>query len=98
MKNPIKTERVKYLNGRALYVAKLGAVEESGDTKEAAEARQYSDSLQAFVLARLLGLLTVHPLPPEGDHLSFRFSYERTTDFIAEEFPGGQRFDTGVPA
>jgi hypothetical protein len=53
--------------------------------KEAAEARQYSDSLQAFVLARLLGLLTVHPLPPEGDHLSFRFSYERTTDFITEE-------------
>jgi len=53
--------------------------------KEATEARQYSDSLQAFVLARLLGLLTVHPLPPEGDHLSFRFSYQRTNDFIVED-------------
>jgi hypothetical protein len=53
--------------------------------KEATEARQYSDSLQAFVLARLLGLLTVHPLPAEGDHLSFRFSYQRATDFIVED-------------
>ncbi len=53
--------------------------------KEATEARQYSDSLQAFVLARLLGLLTVHPLPPEGDHLSFRFSYQRAADFVVED-------------
>jgi len=53
--------------------------------KQAAEAIRYADSLQAFVLARLLGLLTVHPLPAEGDHLSFRFSYLRITDLIAED-------------
>jgi len=53
--------------------------------KQATEARQYTDSLQAFVLARLLGLLTVHPLPAEGDHLTFRFSYQRITDLNIED-------------
>jgi hypothetical protein len=49
------------------------------------EARQYADSLQAFVLARVLGLLTVHPLPADGDHLAFRFSYQRAVDLVVED-------------
>ncbi|MEO8382694.1 MAG: tubulin-like doman-containing protein [Acidobacteriota bacterium] len=53
--------------------------------KQSTEARQYADSLQAFVLARLLGLLTVHPLPADGDRLAFRFSYQRITDLNVEE-------------
>ncbi len=53
--------------------------------KQATEARQYADSLQAFVLARLLGLLTVHPLPADGDQLAFRFSYPRLTDLNLED-------------
>lgn len=53
--------------------------------KQAAEARKYADSLQAFVLARLLGLLKVHALPAEGDHLSFRFSYMHEKDLHVDE-------------
>jgi len=53
--------------------------------KQAGEAKQYADSLTAFVLARLLGLLTTHPLPSDGDHLAFRFSYQHLTDLIAED-------------
>jgi hypothetical protein len=53
--------------------------------KQTTEARQYADSLQAFVLARLLGLLTVHPLPAEGDHLAFRFSYQRINGLEIED-------------
>lgn len=53
--------------------------------KQATEARQYADSLRAFVLARVLGLLTVHPLPADGDRLTFRFSYQRVTDLNVED-------------
>lgn len=53
--------------------------------KRTAEARQYADSVQAFVLARVLGLLQVHPLPAEGDQLAFRFSYKHVTDLHVEE-------------
>jgi hypothetical protein len=53
--------------------------------KQTAEARQYADSLQAFVLARLLGLLTVQPLPENGDEPAFRFSYQRTADLDTED-------------
>ncbi|HYC60691.1 MAG TPA: tubulin-like doman-containing protein [Thermoanaerobaculia bacterium] len=53
--------------------------------KEAADARKYAESLQAFVLARVLGLLAVHPLPADGDQLAFRFSYQRVTDLIVED-------------
>jgi len=53
--------------------------------KQATEARQYADSLQAFVLARLLGLLEVHPLPAEGDQLGFRFSYQRISGIEVED-------------
>lgn len=53
--------------------------------KPTAEARQYADSVQAFVLARVLGLLNVHPLPAEGDQLAFRFSYKHVTDLHVDE-------------
>jgi Tubulin like len=53
--------------------------------KQVTEARQYADSLQAFVLARLLGLVKVHPLPAEGDQLAFRYSYTRVNGLISEE-------------
>lgn len=53
--------------------------------KQAAEARQYADSLQAFVLARLLGILNVHPLPADGDHLAFRFSYPHITELDLQD-------------
>lgn len=53
--------------------------------KQPVEARRYADSLQAFVLARVLGLLKVHILPPDGDQLSFRFSYVHEKDLHAEE-------------
>jgi tubulin-like protein len=48
--------------------------------KQETEARRYADSLKAFVLGRLLGLLTVHSLPADGDQLAFRFSYQRMSD------------------
>ncbi|HEY0373088.1 MAG TPA: tubulin-like doman-containing protein [Thermoanaerobaculia bacterium] len=53
--------------------------------KQASEARKYADSLQAFVLARLLGLLKVHALPAEGEHLAFRFSYMQEKGLHVEE-------------
>ncbi len=53
--------------------------------KQAGEARQYAESLRAFVLARLLGLLTTHPLPADGDLLSFRFSYQHVSGLIVED-------------
>jgi hypothetical protein len=53
--------------------------------KQAAEARQYVESLQAFVLARVLGLLKVHDLPPEGEQLLFRFSYSHVDGLIVDD-------------
>jgi hypothetical protein len=53
--------------------------------KQTGEARQYADSLQAFVLARVLGLLKVHLLPPDGEQLVFRFSYQRVSELSVEE-------------
>lgn len=53
--------------------------------KQTTEARQYADSVQAFVLARVLGLLNVYALPADGDQLSFRFSYMHMSDLNAEE-------------
>lgn len=50
-----------------------------------AEARQYADSLQAFVLARVLGLLNVQRLSTDGDQRTFRFSYIYVKDLISEE-------------
>jgi hypothetical protein len=53
--------------------------------KQVNEARQYADSLQAFVLARVLGLLNVHPLANDGDQLVFRYSYTHMNGLIAED-------------
>ena len=53
--------------------------------KQANEARQYAESLQAFVLARVLGLLKVHEVSREGDQLVFRFSYSHVDGMIVDE-------------
>lgn len=53
--------------------------------KQEAEARRLADSYRAFVLARLFGLLTVQPLPPDGERLNFRFSYQRIDGLQIEE-------------
>jgi hypothetical protein len=53
--------------------------------KQPAEARRYAESLQAFVLARVLGLLNVQPMATDGDQRTFRFSYKQVSDFTVEE-------------
>ncbi len=53
--------------------------------KQTDEARQYADSLRAFVLARLFGLLRVREIPNEGDSPSFHYSYIRTDSLSAED-------------
>ncbi|HEY6141046.1 MAG TPA: tubulin-like doman-containing protein [Thermoanaerobaculia bacterium] len=52
--------------------------------KQTAEARQYADSLQAFVLARVLGLLQVREVRNEGEHPTFRYSYTRVDKLVAD--------------
>ena len=58
--------------------------------KQPSEAREYADSLQAFVLARLLGLLFVHELPSDGEHRRFRFSYPLKKDLVIEKIDLGE--------
>ena len=53
--------------------------------KQPVEARQYADSLQAFVLARVLGLLNVQPMLSDGDQRSFRFGYTHMNGLTVEE-------------
>ena len=53
--------------------------------KQTTEAAQYADALQAFVLARVLGVVSVRALPPDGDQLSFRYSYMRENGLIVED-------------
>lgn len=53
--------------------------------KQTAEARQYAESLQAFVLSRVLGLLNVHALPSESDQLAYRFSYPHEDRLIVTD-------------
>jgi hypothetical protein len=53
--------------------------------KQPAEGRQYAQSVRAFVLARVLGLLDVHSLPADAGQLAFRFSYKRMIDLHMEE-------------
>jgi hypothetical protein len=53
--------------------------------KQVGEARQYADSLQAFVLARVLGLLNVHPVANDGDQLVFRYGYTRMNGVVIED-------------
>jgi hypothetical protein len=58
--------------------------------KQPADAREYADSLQAFVLARVLGLLFVHELPGDGEHRRFRFSYPLKRELITEKVDLGE--------
>lgn len=58
--------------------------------KQPTEAREYADSLQAFVLARVLGLLFVHELPGDGEHRRFRFSYPLKRELITERVDLGE--------
>lgn len=48
--------------------------------KEPADARRYAESLQAFVLARVLGLVHARHIGNDGDAPVFRFSYARAVD------------------
>jgi hypothetical protein len=53
--------------------------------KQVGESRQYADSLKAFVLARLLGLLRVREIQDDGEHPTFHYSYKRTEGISVEE-------------
>lgn len=57
--------------------------------KEAAEATRYADSLRAFVLARVLGLLTVRQLDNDTEFPTFRYGYRR------QESIGVEHIDLG---
>jgi hypothetical protein len=49
------------------------------------EARRYLDSLRAFVLGRVLGLMRARQLAGEGEHPVFLYSFRRVEGAIAEE-------------
>jgi hypothetical protein len=49
------------------------------------EAKRYAESLKAFVLARLLGLLKVRELRSDGDRPSFNYSYKREVGISVED-------------
>lgn len=53
--------------------------------KKPEEARRYAESLKAFVLGRLLGLLKVKERRDDTDQPTFHYSYRRETDLIVEE-------------
>lgn len=53
--------------------------------KRTEEARQYADSLRAFVLARLLGLLRVRQIADDGERQVFHYSYQRHDGLTVEE-------------
>jgi Tubulin like/Double zinc ribbon len=53
--------------------------------KQTEEARQYADSLRAFVLARLLGLLRVREIEGDSEHLTFHYSYKRIDGLSVED-------------
>lgn len=53
--------------------------------KQTEEARQYADSLRAFVLARVFGLLRVRELASDGEHPTFHYSYKRSEGLSVEE-------------
>lgn len=53
--------------------------------KQTEEARQYADSLRAFVLARLLGLLRVREIVDDSDQPTFHYSYMRSESISVEE-------------
>jgi len=53
--------------------------------KRTEEARQYADSLRAFVLARLLGLLRVREIVDDSEQPTFHYSYKRVEEISVEE-------------
>ena len=53
--------------------------------KTADEARWYAESLKAFVLGRLLGLLKVREVREEVDAPSYQYSYKREVGISVEE-------------
>jgi len=53
--------------------------------KQTLEARQYADSLRAFVLARVLGLLRVREIGSEAETPVFRYSYTRSDRITVED-------------
>lgn len=53
--------------------------------KRADEAKRYADSLKAFVLARLLGLLKVREGRDDGDRPSSNYSYTREVGISVED-------------
>jgi hypothetical protein len=53
--------------------------------KTTEEARNYANSLKAFVLARLLGLLKVREFSSNGDQPQFYYSYKREVSLSTKE-------------
>ena len=53
--------------------------------KRTEEARQYADSLKAFVLARLLGLLRIREIAGDADQPTFHYSYQRVEGISVDE-------------
>ncbi len=53
------------------------------------EARRYAESLKAFVLSRLLGLLRVRELADDADQPTFHYSYKRSEGLYFEDVPLG---------
>jgi len=49
------------------------------------EARRYAESLKAFVLSRLLGLLRVREIADDADQPTFHYSYMRSEGLYVEE-------------
>ncbi len=58
--------------------------------KEDAEAKRYADSLRAFVLARVLGLLTVRQIATDGQQPIFRYGYKREEGLIVTNVDLGE--------
>ncbi|PYQ27549.1 MAG: hypothetical protein DMF56_19400 [Acidobacteria bacterium] len=57
--------------------------------KDDNEARQYTDSLRAFVLGRVLGIVEANQSPSDGDQLVYRYSYKLVKDLDVQEIPLG---------
>lgn len=53
--------------------------------KRTEEARQFADSLRAFVLARLLGLLRVREVKDDGEQPTYLYSYKRPEGLTVED-------------
>ena len=58
--------------------------------KETAEAARYAESLRAFVLARVLGLLAVRQVDGDSEYPSFHYSYTREDVMTETVFLGDE--------